>query len=117
MTSPKITLPGFSETPPPKLNRKASPLGPVVDQAPDLTLHGVLDVVGGVEAYGRVVGRAHHLPLVVDVGRGDKGLGSAVVSAADGFVFLPVKWGKISSASILDGADCVRDEPDVRLPG
>lgn len=62
----------------------------MVDQAPHLTLHGVLDVVGGVEAYGRVVGRAHHLALVVDVGRGDEGLGFAVVSAADGFVFLPV---------------------------
>lgn len=61
-----------------------------MDQAPDLPLHGVLDVVGGVEAYGRVVGGADHLTLVIDVGRGDEGLGFAVVSGADGFVFLPV---------------------------
>lgn len=62
----------------------------MVDQAPDLTLHGVLDVIRGVEAYGRVVARADHLTLVIDVGRGHEGLGFAVVSGADGFVFLPV---------------------------
>lgn len=70
-----------------------------MDQAPDLTLHGVLDVVRGVEAYGRVVGGADHLALVVDVGRGDEGLGSAVVSGADGFVVLSRLDMKISSAS------------------
>lgn len=60
-----------------------------MDQAPDLALHGVLDVVRGVEAYGRVVGGADHLPLVINVGGGHEGLGSAVVSAADRFGFLP----------------------------
>lgn len=91
MTSPKEkkkeTLPGFSENL--LFKTQASPLGPVVDQASDLPLHGVLDVVRGVEAYGRVVGCADHLTLVVDVGGGDEGLGLAVVGGADGFVFLP----------------------------
>lgn len=59
-----------------------------MDQASDLTLHGVLDVVRGVEAYGRVVGCADHLTLVIDVGGGDEGLRLAVVSGADGFVLL-----------------------------
>lgn len=92
MTSPKRTLPGFPEKPSAafKLKMQASPLGPVVDQAPDLTLHGVLDVVRGVEAYGRVVSGADHLTCVVDVGRGHEGLSFTVVSGADGFVFLPV---------------------------
>lgn len=75
-----------------------------MDQASDLTLHGVLDVVRGVEAYGRVVGRADHLTLVVDVGGGHEGLGLAVVGGADGFVFLPASRKRQPSLKPLVGA-------------
>lgn len=63
-------------------------MGFLGNQASDLALHGVLDVSGGVEADGSVVGRADHLTLVVDVGCGNERLRSAIVSHADRPVFL-----------------------------
>lgn len=71
-----------------KVKLGPSPLRLLGNQASDLALHGVLDVSGGVEAYGSVVGGADHLTLVIDVCRGDERLRSAVVSHADRFVFL-----------------------------
>lgn len=71
----------------------ALPLRLVLNQASDLALHGVLDVAGGVEAYGSVVSCADHLTLVVDVGGCDKRLSSLVVRCAYWFVFLQVKGG------------------------
>lgn len=61
-----------------------------MNQAADLPLHGVLDVVGRVETYGGVVSRADHLTLVIQVRRRDEGLRFAVVSRPNGFVFLSV---------------------------
>lgn len=63
-------------------------MGLLGNQASDLALHGVLDVSGGIKAYGSVVGRANHLTLVIDVCRRNERLRSAVVSHADRFVFL-----------------------------
>lgn len=71
-----------------KVKFRPSPLRLLGNQASDLALHGVLDVPGGVEADGSVVGRADHLTLVIEVCRCDEGLRSAVVSHAHRLVFL-----------------------------
>lgn len=59
-------------------------------QTPDLSLQGVLDVILRVEAYGSVVGGAHHLRFVIQTGGSHKGLRSSVMTCANRFILLRV---------------------------
>ncbi len=68
-----------------------SPLRLFMHQTLDLSLHGVLDVILRVEAYGSVVGGAHHLCFVIQTGGSHKGLCSSVMTCANGFMLLHVE--------------------------